>query len=126
MFFSGLLGKRSNERDSRRLERNQHSVFDVFDYRFKLQIVRKSYFNLNNFWIEHEDHRNKINFVDIFTSYPVRSKMEKKYNTVHVWEWVPWNNGKKVSTLSKLQIVRNFSGNFQNKNIVLNCSEKNP
>ncbi len=49
MFFSGLLGKRSNERDSRRLERNQHSVFDVFDYRFKLQIVRKSYFNLNNF-----------------------------------------------------------------------------
>jgi hypothetical protein len=29
MFFSGLLGKRSNERDSRRLERNQHSVFDV-------------------------------------------------------------------------------------------------
>jgi hypothetical protein len=81
MFFSGLLGKRSNERDSRSLERNQHSVFDVFDYRFKLQIVRKSYFNLNNFWIEHEDHRNKINFVDIFTSYPVRSKMEKK-NTI--------------------------------------------
>ena len=49
MFFSGFLGKRSNERDSRRLERNQHSVFDVFDYRLKLQIVRKSYFNLNNF-----------------------------------------------------------------------------